>query len=210
MTSPIDISVPLRDDMPTYPGNPPFEHRFARTLEEGAHSTLSVITMGTHSGTHVDAPGHFIQGRDMLDEVGLDPLVGPCRVLELDAESAVAVEDLEPHAVQDGERILLKTRNSDELWDLDEFQPDFVHLSTEAAEYLARKRIVCLGVDYLSVGGHRSNGAEVHEALLGAGILCIEGLDLSGAEPGEYRLVCLPLSIQGAEAAPARAILLPL
>ena len=104
--------------------------------------------------------------------------------------------------------MLLKTRNSDTLWKLDEFSPDYVYLSTEAAEYLASRRPACVGVDYLSVGGHKANGTEVHTALLGAGILLIEGLDLSRAEAGVYELLCLPLSIAGAEAAPARAVLL--
>lgn len=201
----IDISPVLRDPMPTYPSNPPYSIRTVRSVEDGERSTLSEITLGTHSGTHVDAPSHFIAGERPLEDMGLDPLVGPARVIELDVAESIGPGDLEPHLITRGERLLLKTRNS-ALWQRDGFDPDYVYLTADAAQYLAGLGIACLGVDYLSVGG-KGNGVEVHQALLGAGVLLIEGLDLSAAEPGEYDLVCLPLRLGGAEAAPARAIL---
>ncbi|HSK48468.1 MAG TPA: cyclase family protein, partial [Coriobacteriia bacterium] len=194
----IDVTPPLRNGMATYPGNPPFSIREVRSVAEGAHSTLSEVTMGTHSGLHVDAPAHFIAGAPGLEASGLASLVGPARVISIQAESAISVEELETHGIVEGERVLLKTRNS-KLWQQQDFVADYVHLSTEAARYLAGLRPACLGVDYLSVGGHKSNGTEVHEALLGAGIVLIEGLDLSNAEPGLYDLVCLPLRLEQAE-----------
>lgn len=193
--------------MPVWPGNPPLVIEVVRDVAEGAHSTIRRIDMGTHTGTHVDAPSHFIAGDTGLEEMGLAALVGLARVIELDSDPAVTVADLEPYDISEGERVLLKTRNSG-LWAKDEFDPSFVYLSTEAAEYLAERRPACVGVDYLSVGGHQVNGTEVHHALLKARALLIEGLDLSAAQPGDYTLVCLPLRIAGAEAAPARAILM--
>jgi arylformamidase len=201
----IDISPPLRAQMPIYPRNPPYTLEVVRSVEEGEHSTLSKVTMGTHTGTHVDAPSHFIAGARRLEEMPLDALVGPARVLAIEASRTVEVSHLEPHEIKTGERILLKTRNS-ELWARDEFSAEYVYLSTEAARYLAEKRLRCLGVDYLSVGG-KENGVEVHDTLLEAGTLLIEGLDMRRAEPGEYDLACLPLRLADAEAAPARAVL---
>lgn len=201
----IDISPTLRDPMPAYPGNPLYSIRTVRSVEEGERSTLSEVTLGTHTGTHVDAPSHFIAGASKLEDMGLDPLVGTARVIELGVAETIEPSDLEGHVITRGERILLKTRNS-ALWSKDEFDPEYVFLSADSARYLADAEIACLGVDYLSVGG-KGNGVEVHQTLLGAGVLLIEGLDLSAAEPGEYDLVCLPLKLAGAEAAPARAIL---
>ncbi len=203
----IDITPPIRNAMPVYPGNPGVSVRTVRDVRAGAHSTLSEITMGTHTGAHVDAPGHFIAGAALLEEMPLEALVGPARVLAISADREITAEELAVHDIAPGERVLLRTRNSDTLWQLDRFSPDYVYLSTLAAEYLADLRPACVGVDYLSVGGHKANGSEVHGALLGAGILVIEGLDLSAAEAGDYELLCLPLSIAGAEAAPARAVL---
>lgn len=201
----IDISPQLRQPMPTYPGNPVYSIRTVRSVEEGERSTLSQITLGTHAGTHVDAPSHFIAGEAPLEDMGLEALVGTARVIALDVAEQIERADLEPHLITRGERIVLKTRNG-ALWDKDAFDPEYVFLSVDAARYLAEVGIACLGVDYLSVGG-KGNGVEVHQALLGAGILLIEGLDLRAVEPGEYDLVCLPLRLAGAEAAPARAIL---
>lgn len=201
----IDITPKLYEGMPTYPGNPEYKIRQVRTVEEGANSTLSELTTGTHAGTHVDAPSHFIEGARSLEDMGLEALVGPARVVEIDAEQTIEVEHLEPLGIESGERVLFKTRNS-ALWEKDEFDEEYVFLSVAAARYLAERKPACIGVDYLSVGG-KGNGVEVHKALLGEGVMLIEGLDLRDAEPGEYDLACLPLRLAGAEAAPARAVL---
>ncbi len=202
----IDISPSLRSDMPVYPGNPDYSIRKVRDVAAGAHSTLSEVTMGTHTGTHVDAPAHFIAGASLLEQMPLSALVGEARVIALDVLERIEPGDLEPHRIGRGERVLIKTSNS-ALWRTPVFVPDYVYLSTEAAEYLADKRPACVGVDYLSVGGFQSNGTAVHAVLLEAGVLLVEGLDLTRAEPGVYDFVCLPLKLAGAEAAPARAIL---
>jgi arylformamidase len=202
----IDVSVPLRPEIPVWPGDAPFRITRVSDMGRGDHNNLSEMCLGTHTGTHVDAPAHFLAGGATIDTLPPDALVGRCRVLGIDANEAIGVADLEAHGIAEGERVLLKTRNS-ALWGSDAFAEDFVHLSTEAAEWLAARKPRCLGVDYLSVGGFHKNGTPVHRALLGAGIWLIEGLDLRRAEPGEYELLCLPLRVAGAEGSPARALL---
>jgi arylformamidase len=205
----IDITPPLRNGMPIYPGNPGFSVRTVRDVSAGAHSTLSEMTTGTHSGLHVDAPAHFIAGASILDEMPLERLIGPARVVELHTVGAIEAEELEALDIETHERLLLKTPNS-RLWQRDDFVAGYTHLSTGAALFLGGLGLACVGIDYLSIGGFQSNGTEVHRALLGAGTLVIEGLDLSAAKPGRYELICLPLRLAGAEASLARAVLRPL
>lgn len=202
----IDVSVPVRTGMPIYPGDPEFRIRRVADLAAGDHATVSEVCMGLHTGTHIDSPSHFIEGAPGIADMPLDAMVGPARVLGMSAEDAVSAEDLRACDIRPGERILLKTRNS-ALWADDAFHEDFVHLTTEAAAYLASLPPHCLGVDYLSVGGFHGNGTPVHRALLGAGVWLIEGLDLSAVEPGDYDFVCVPLRFEDAEASPARALL---
>ncbi len=202
----IDVSVPIRVGMPIYPGDPEFRIRRVADLAAGDHATVSEVCMGVHTGTHIDAPGHFIAGAAGISTIPAEATVGPARVLGISAEFSITAEELQACGVAAGERILLKTRNS-ALWADNAFHEDFVHLTTDAAEYLASLPLRCLGVDYLSVGGFHRNGTPVHRALLGAGIWLIEGLDLSAVEPGDHDLVCLPLRFEDAEASPARALL---
>lgn len=209
MSDLIDVSVPLREGMPVWPGDTPFGISRVSDMARGDHNNLSQLCLGAHTGTHVDAPAHFLADGATIDTMPLDALVGECRVLAIEAQDAIPADELRAHDIGEGERVLLKTRNS-ALWADDTFHEDFVHLSTGAAEYLAEVRPRCLGVDYLSVGGYHSNGTAVHRALLGAGVWLIEGLDLSAVMPGRYELLCLPLRLVGAEGAPARAVLRPL
>ena len=203
----IDVTVPIREGMAVYPENPGVTVERVREVEHGASSTLSRICLGTHTGTHVDAPMHFLgPGAPGIDDMAPELMVGPARVIELDAPVSISAEDLAAHAPAPGERLLLKTRNS-ELWARDGFQADYVFLQTEAARMLAGAGVSVLGVDYLSVGGYKSNGRDVHRTLLEAGIYLIEGLDLRQAEAGPCELYCLPLRIAGAEGAPARVLL---
>ncbi|MBE0475865.1 MAG: cyclase family protein [Coriobacteriia bacterium] len=207
MTRLVDVTVPVREGMPVYPDNPAVTVERVREVEGGAPSTLSRLCMGTHTGTHVDAPMHFLgAGAPGIDEMPGEVMVGAARVIEIADERAVTADELARHDPRPAERLLLKTRNS-ALWSSEGFRPDYVHLTTEAAELLADRRIALLGVDYLSVGGYRSNGREVHRALLGAGIYLIEGLDLSDARAGSCEVYCLPLRLAGAEGAPARVLL---
>jgi len=137
----------------------------------------------------------------------LDATVGPARVIPIHDKKSIKREELAAHGISAGERILFKTANSDRSWNSDRFDEGFVFISHDGARFLAERGVRTVGVDYLSVGGFREDGPETHEALLGAGIWIIEGLNLTGVEPGEYELVCLPLKLMGAEGSPARAIL---
>lgn len=206
MSDLIDVSVRIREGMPVWPGDAAFRFTRVSDMDAGDHNNLSELSLGSHTGTHVDAPLHFIADAPSIDALPLDALVGPCRVLGIDSPDVITAEELWGHDIRRGERILLKTRNS-ARWADDAFHTDFVHLSTEAAAYLAQVGLRCLGVDYLSVGGFHANGTPVHQALLGGGVWIVEGLDLTAADPGEYELLCLPLRVAGAEGAPARALL---
>jgi arylformamidase len=203
----IDISVPVRNGMVHWPGDPDFHIERATDQEKGDAATVSRMALGVHTGTHMDAPLHFIRNARSIDEMPLDATVGTARVIPIGDRKSIRREELLGHAISAGQRILFKTANSGHSWDSDHFDEDFVFISQDAARYLAECGVRSVGVDYLSVGGFRQDGKETHEALLGAGIWIIEGLNLSRVEPGEYELVCLPLRLIGAEGSPARAIL---
>ncbi len=206
----VDVSVSLRDGMAHWPDNPAV--RITRTLDlcRGDAATVSKLDFGAHTATHMDAPSHFIDGATTIDAMPFDATVGKARVIEIRDEESIKVKELERAKVKRGERILFKTRNSPAAWQASGFVEDFVYISTEAATWLAEKRVRTVGVDYLSVGGFKAgNGVPVHHALLSAGIWIIEGLDLSNVPAGPCRLVCLPLKILGGEGAPARAIVRP-
>lgn len=141
------------------------------------------------------------------DQMPLDATIGKARVLEIKDSESIKVAELEPHNIQAGERILFKTQNSTLALKTNQFIEDFVYISTEAASYLAAKKVRTVGVDYLSVGGYEGNVVEVHHALLGSGIWAIEGLNLAEVEPGEYELICLPIKLKDGDGGLARAIL---
>lgn len=193
----IDISVPIRSGMVTYPGDPVVTIERVSSLAAGDVANVSRAALGLHTGTHVDAPLHFIEGAGAVDGLALHALVGPCRV--------VTLPDLDPDrvaaALPDAERVLFKTPNS-ELWARDSFTEDFLSFDAAGARVLVERGVRLVGVDYLSVGD-----AEAHRVLLGAGVVVVEGLDLRGVESGAYELVCLPLRVVGADGAPARAVL---
>ena len=193
----VDISVPIREGMITYPGDPTVKLERAESIAEGSTVNLTRIDFGLHSGTHVDAPVHFLDGAAGIDSTPLDALIGPCEVVEVPD----LLRDSVARTPAGAERVLFKTPNS-ELWALDEFADDFARLDGEAAAVLVRRGVRLGGVDYLSVGDEAA-----HHALLEAGVVPVEGLDLRGVEPGPYELVCLPLRVVGADGAPARAIL---
>jgi arylformamidase len=189
----IDVSVPVRPGMITYPGDPEVRLERVSSIPAGDVANISRLDLGVHSGTHVDAPLHFAEGAPSVEALPLDVLVGPC----------VVVDGLDPAAVAGGtERVLFKTANS-RLWERDEFSEDFVKLDGEAARELVERGVRLVGIDYLSIGDE-----EAHHVLLGAGVVAVEGLDLREVEPGEYLLVCAPLKLAGAEGAPARVLLL--
>jgi arylformamidase len=203
----IDISVLLHTGMAHWPDNPPVRIERMLDMDRGDVCNVSTIAMGSHTGTHMDAPLHFLQTGKSIAEMPLDATFGPARVIELRDTESIKPDELHPHAIRRGERVLFKTQNSTRCWKTDSFVEDFVYISQEAARYLAELGVRTVGVDYLSVGGYTKDGVETHRALLEAGIWIIEGLDLSQTQPGTYELICLPLKIAESDGAPARAII---
>jgi arylformamidase len=196
-----DISVPVRPGMVTYPGDPPVVLERVRSISYGAGYNLSRLDFGLHTGTHVDAPLHFVDGGAAADTLALDVLIGPALVLDAtSAEGAISARDLDD-VPAGAERVLLKTSNS-QLWAWESFSAEFVSLDAGGARALVDGGVRLVGIDYLSIGDE-----DAHRVLLEAGVVALEGLDLRAVEPGEYQLVCAPLKLVGAEGAPARALL---
>jgi arylformamidase len=200
----LDVSIPIRTRMPIYPANAGVALRRIDAIADGAVANVSAVDLGAHTGTHVDAPNHFLDGAGGVDTVALAPLIGPAVVVDatavdktLDA-AAVAAAGVPAGA----ERVLFRTRNS-QLWEQEEFNEDFVSFDASGARALLDAGVRLVGIDYLSIG---DPGA--HRALLGADVAVVEGLDLRAVEPGPYQLVCLPLKLVGSDGGPARAVLL--
>lgn len=201
----IDISLPLSPGTIIYPGNPSIEMEEIKSESSG--SVLTKITFGTHTGTHIDAQKHVIDGGKGLDAISLETFIGPCRVIDCTGDKeSVSVVTLQDAGIQKGERILLKTTNSDRGYE--EFYDDYVFVSPLSAKYLAEKGVALVGIDYLSVKQRGSKDNTPHTYLLEKNIPIVEGIDLSKAEAGEYDLIILPLKFMNIDGAPARAVLL--
>lgn len=202
----VDISVPVRSGMPGWPGDPPVRLERLSSLEAGDAATVTFVHMCAHSGTHVDAPCHFGAGPGTTDDLPLDALIGEAFVVEAgDDGPEITAAEVEP--ARGAARVLVKSRNS-ALWRSGRFEPGFRHLSDEAARALVGWGARLVGVDYLSVDGFGDGAAGAHRILLGAGVVVLEGLDLSAAAPGRWELLCLPLRLASCDGAPARAVLL--
>jgi arylformamidase len=201
-----DVTVPLVPEVPPYPGDPRFQLEFTHQLAKGDPFNAARIVTGTHSGTHVDAPYHFLVDGDTVDRLPLEILMGKARVVELSVRERIERADLEAQDLRDDIRVLIKTRMSGQLRQ-PAFQEDHVYLSRDAALYLAQAGIKLVGFDYLSVDRTGAADFPVHQVLLGAGVVIVEGLDLSEVPAGEYEMTCLPLRIVGADGSPARVIL---
>jgi arylformamidase len=204
----IDVSVPIRTGMVHYPGNPAVVLDYTEQMERGDPATVSRLSLGVHTGTHVDAPAHFIRNAAGVDLLPIDALIGIARVIDVADAEAVTAAHLAPYKIGIGERILLRTRNSARCWNTDEFVADYSYLEADAAALLAERRARLIGIDYLSIGRGDSI-VEVHHTLLGAGIVILEGLDLSRVSGGWYDLICLPLRLAGRDGSPARALIRP-
>ena len=202
----LDVSVPLAAGMPAFPGNPDFELHPVKRIAEGGSSNVSRLVLGTHTGTHVDAPRHFIDGAAAVDALPLDLLVGRARVVEITRRGGIGAEDLAAAGLREDLRVLLKTPNS-ALWNSDVFHDDYTHLTEAGARYLVEQGVKLVGIDYLSIEQFRKPGAPAHRMLLSNGVIIIEGLNLADAEPGMYEMYCLPLPIAGGDGAPARVVL---
>ncbi len=202
-----DVSVALRPGMPVYPGDPEVDLSLAASQAAGEVANVSQLCCGLHSGTHVDVPFHVDSSWPTFAEVPLAALLGPARVVALNVAGQITAAQLAGLAWQGVERVLFKTRNS-ELWE-GEFRRDFVSMALDAARFLVeRTRVRLVGIDYLSIEAVDSPDLGVHRTLLGRGVLILEGLCLSGVEPGDYELLCLPLKTSAPDGAPVRAVLL--
>lgn len=204
-----DISLSIGPALPVWPGDPAVQVERVGHLEtEGCN--LTRIAMGAHSGTHVDAPLHYLAGGVAVEALDLRALVGPARVFDLAEAPVIDAATLAGLDWPEGlERALFQSGPNGRLWDREpsQFQRDFVAIDASGARWLVEKGIRCVGVDYLSVAPWDAL-EDCHRILLGAGIVPIEGLDLRRIPPGDYELVCLPLKLEGADGAPARAILI--
>jgi arylformamidase len=209
----IDITVTLKPDM-NYLALDPVPPKIFRIsdVNRGDKVTMSKLEIISHTGTHVDTPLHFIPGGSTITDMPLDATVGPARVIEIKHPKLVTVEELEPYNIKEGERILLKTRNSPVTYESPTFVEDYVFISNEAAKYLASKKIRMVGLDNITIGDFRNEESVVatHRALLEKGIYIIEAVALAGVEPGDYELIFLPIKLLDGDACPGRAILRPL
>jgi arylformamidase len=202
----LDVSVPLGPGLPAYPGNPAFELQPVKRIADGGSSNVSRVVMGTHTGTHVDAPRHFFDEGEGVDAIRMDLLIGRTRVVEISRRGGIGEEELAAAGLREDLRVLLRTPNS-ALWNGEAFHQEYTHLTEAGARYLVDQGVKVVGIDYLSVEQFKKPGAPAHRALLGGGVVIIEGLNLADADPGMYEMYCLPLRIAGADGAPARVIL---
>jgi arylformamidase len=202
----LDVSVPLTAGMPAYPGNPEFELQAVKRLAAGGSSNVSRLVMGTHTGTHVDAPRHFFEEGIGVDALQLDLLLGRSRVVEVTKRGGIGPDELAAAGLREDLRVLLKTSNS-ALWNSAGFHQDYTHLTEPGARYLVDQGVKVIGIDYLSVEQFKKPGGPAHRTLLSQGVVIIEGLNLAEVEPGMYEMYCLPLRVVGGDGAPARVIL---
>jgi arylformamidase len=204
-----DISLSISPDLPVWPGDPAVVLEQVSSMDAGAHDNVSRLACGVHTGTHVDAPHHFMNDHRTVELLSLDILVGPACVIQIpEAVKVVNAQVLEKAAIpSETGRLLLKTRNS-RLWREGklEFFTDFVGISADGADWLVAHNVKLIGIDYLSVAPYHQS-IPTHRTLLGVGMIIVEGMDLSAIVPGNYTLYCLPLKLVGADGAPARAIL---
>lgn len=202
-----DVTLEIKNDMLVWPGEPAVDIKTTATVEKdgvgGSH-----LSFGSHTGTHVDAPKHFVKGATGVDKIPLEKLIGECIVVDLTKikHKEIAVSDISNVPIKKRSRILFKTGNYKYLFGKT-FPSSYVSLSLEAAEYLVQKGVYLVGIDFLGIEKRKNPGHPVHTTLLKAGIVNVEGLDLSKVQAGHYQLICLPLRVKDVDGAPARVIL---
>jgi arylformamidase len=197
-----DVSVLVQGEMPIWPDNPAATLERVLSIAHGGQANISELCCGVHTGTHVDAPNHFIEGAGGVDTLDVDALVGLAKVVDMRmVEHVIDAAALSRVNLGDARRVLFVTRNS-QLWNKPSFEPDFVSIAPDAARLLSSSGVQLVGIDYLSVGS-----PETHRVLLGAGVICLEGLDLRLIEPGWFQLFCGPVKLASADGAPARVFL---
>jgi arylformamidase len=202
----LDVSAPLRQGLPTYPNNPEFELQPLKRIADGGSSNVSRLVLGTHTGTHVDAPRHFFDDGVSVDELALNLLIGRARVVEINKRGPITAGDLAAAGLREDLRVLFRTPNS-ALWNSNVFHEEYAHLTDSGARYLVEQGVKLVGIDYLSIEQFKKPGAPAHRTLLSNGVVIIEGLNLADAEPGMYEMYCLPLLVVGGDGAPARVVL---
>ena len=204
-----DVSVPITNTMPVWPGDPPVQllPKSHQSRDKTHTVRLTAITMGSHTGTHMDAPFHMIDGGKTLEQFPLEAVVGRARVVEITGVRSIGRAQLERLNWDGVERVLFKTDNSGH-WNDGKFYEDFVYLEPEGAEFLVQRGVKLVGIDYWSIDKFKSESHPSHFVLLGKDIVILEGLNLSGPAAGEYMLCALPLNLQDADGAPARVILM--
>jgi arylformamidase len=201
-----DATLPLHEGMLTFPGDPQFSIQRVYDREKGDPFNLALMKVGTHLGTHVDPPAHYVPGGATVDEVPLEVMVGPGIVLDMRGKRFVDREALEAAWIGDFPRVLLKTDNGRKLLER-EFSTDYVALTKDGAGFLVGRGVRLVGNDYLSIERHEQTEAPVHHLLMSAGILIVEGLDLADVPAGPCRVYCLPMKIRGGDGAPARVLI---
>jgi arylformamidase len=208
-----DITVPLKQGIPYFPTDP-FPPKIYRYHDRalGAPVTMSAMEIITHTGTHIDAPLHFVADGSTISDMPLDATIGPAQVIEIEDTVKITKEELEQYDIKKGDRILCKTANSPRTYEGPAFVDDYVYLDVPAAEYLVEKGIVLFGLDNITIGTTKVEGnlQKTHETLLNAGVYVLEDCALAGVPAGEYELLCLPLLMYKGDAGPCRAILRPL
>lgn len=205
MTPWLDISLPLRSDTPHLPESPPFLVR--RVLDIGRHDpcNVSMLWIGSHCGTHLNAPLHVDASADGVEAAPLDATIGAARVIEPRTPGPIDERELRRHGIEPGERLLVRTPCSEEPRSRRHW-----HVTADGARYLCGLPIRLLGVEAMSANALDDGTLRATRTLLSRGVWLLEGLDLRAVQPGRYELLCLALSIPQADAAPARAVLRPL
>lgn len=202
-----DISVPISSDLPVYPGDPEIQMERIMSLENGDVANVTRLCCTTHIGTHIDPPSHFIAGAISVDQLQLETLIGPARVVDVGDVPAITAELLHSCDLGGATRVLFKSRNSDFWPDAKTFREDFVYIAPDAAQLLVERGMRLVGIDYLSVERFDFDEPTTHLTLLGANVVIVEGLALRDVPPGDYELLCLPLKIRDGDGSPARVVL---
>ena len=201
-----DVTLPLKKGMTCFPGDPEFEMSPYFSREKGDPFNLCELRLCTHTGTHIDPPAHYIDGGITVDKIPLDNLIGSCLIMDLRGIKEINRKILAKKGLLAHERILLKTDNGP-LLSRNQFFDNYVYLTEDGAEFLVQNSVKLVGIDYMSIEKYMNPGAPVHNILMDAGIVIVEGLNLLNVPPGEYEIICLPLLIEGADGAPARVVL---
>jgi arylformamidase len=202
-----DVTVLISEDLAVYPGDPKIKIEPVSIIgKDDSNLNLARYSFGSHTGTHVDPPFHFIRDGVTVDRLPLESLIGPARVVQVDG-SVIDERVVRQLDLSDVDRLLFKTANSS-LWDQKNFVEDFVYITPEAAELIAAEGIKLVGIDYLSVEKFDFDEPLTHLTLLGAGVVIVEGLDFREVKAGDYEMICLPLKVKDGDGAPARVVLL--